>query len=52
MNEDKRPKIVGWIGHQFYIPTLAVYDPSGICPAQWSNQYKDPIRIVVEVSHE
>ena len=48
MTEALKPRIVGWLGHAFYIPTLAVYDPSGTCPAQWSNQAKDPIKIVVE----
>ena len=28
--------------------TLQVYDPVGLCPTQWANQGKDPIKVVLE----
>lgn len=37
----------GYIGGGFHM-TLQVYDPVGLCPTQWANQGKDPIKVVLE----
>ena len=36
-----------YIGGGFHM-TLSVYGTDGLCPTQWANQGKDPIKVVLE----
>ena len=36
-----------YIGGGFHM-TLSIYGTDGLCPTQWANQGKDPIKVVLE----
>lgn len=43
---------LGWISSSQFNQTLSFYDPDGLCPTQWANQGKDPIKILVRGARE